>query len=262
MPEKQNWDGERIIPHAAFLDLPGDHVMRYLFAKKFVPGKVVLDAACGAGYGAKFLADNGTELVIGVDISHDAIGFAKRSYAQDSLGFCVQDVTNLAFPDKTFDVIVSFEAIEHIHDDKKYLRELARCLKADGLCIISTPNKLVTSPIWKTPPNKWHIREYRPKELERILNIFFSQVLVQGEHVIDPKQKGLRSGYKVTTLIHPFFLHRLPQKIKDLYSDLLYGKERSSLGKKSNSYADYTIDDRDLIRSSVLIGVCRAPKCS
>lgn len=50
-----------------------------------------------------------------------------------------EDITNLSFPDNTFDFILSNQVMEHILDEKKYLSELFRVLKPGGLFILNFP---------------------------------------------------------------------------------------------------------------------------
>ncbi len=247
------WEGEQIAPDTAFLDLPGDHVVRYLFAKRFVNNKVVLDDCCGSGYGSTFLAENGSKFVIGLDISDAATTFAQNQYKLGNLNFTKQDATRLAFADKGFDVIVSFEAVEHIKEYRKYLGEIVRCLKDDGIYVMSTPNKLMTSPIWKTPYNHWHVQEFRPVELKHHLEDFFSDVELLGEHSYNDKWNRMESRYKIANFVHPILLRRLPRRIKDLYLGISLAKERV----KST---DWTIDKLDINHSYCIVAICRSPK--
>src|SRR3546814_2694630 len=75
----------------------------------------VLDAACGEGFGSALLARAGAHSVLGVDIADSAITHARSRYgAQPVLSFARADVCALdAFPDNSFDLIVSFETLEH-----------------------------------------------------------------------------------------------------------------------------------------------------
>ena len=150
-------------------------VYRYLFASKFVKGKNCLDIACGGGFGSNYLVEKGAKNVIGVDISKDAINYAKKKYGENrSLHFIRANATDLPFPDNTFDIIVSFETIEHIKEYEKFLSECKRCLRKKGFFICSTPNKSFSSPHRETPWNPFHIKEFYPDEFYTLLSHYFS----------------------------------------------------------------------------------------
>ena len=133
--------GERFIPDISTEFLSQEHITRYLFAAKFVAKKQILDVGCGSGYGSDILANSGATKVIGIDISDDAISYCKKHYARKNLKFEQGDCTSLLYKDNSFDVIVAFELIEHIDKEQKFLSEVKRLLKNNGIFILSTPNK-------------------------------------------------------------------------------------------------------------------------
>jgi len=166
--------GERLVPEAPGTeDLYHEHLIRYLFAQQFAPGKTVLDIGCGCGYGSCLLAEGGAETVIGVDISEEAIRYSKEHYSARGLDFEVMDCTNLKFPNRTFDLVVAFEIIEHIPNCKGLLSEAKRVLKGDGVFIVSTPNR-VTYP----PGNPFHVKEFFLQEFVELLKESFISVVV------------------------------------------------------------------------------------
>ena len=106
---------EFIIPNETSCTAYQEHMGRYIFASRFVKDKIVLDLACGAGYGSSYLYQKGAKIVVGGDYSSLAIEHAKAHYAQqDGLFFIRFDATQLPFKDEVFDVIASFETIEHL----------------------------------------------------------------------------------------------------------------------------------------------------
>src|SRR5947207_16020697 len=78
--------GERIIPGEVDVDLLNEHLARYAFAARLARGKRVLDAGCGAGYGSAELAHS-AQNVIGIDVSADALTFARANYRLPNLTF-------------------------------------------------------------------------------------------------------------------------------------------------------------------------------
>lgn len=170
--EKETFSGERFIPSefSCDQDISQFHIQRYVFARKFVEKKVVLDIACGEGYGSFLLAEN-AKRVEGVDNSNVAINEAVLKYKKENLSFSEGDATWLGFDDAVFDVVISFETIEHlsVNDQRKFLVELRRVLKPGGLLVISTPDKNIYG--WGYNP--FHLHELSKKEFSSLLKKFF-----------------------------------------------------------------------------------------
>jgi ubiquinone/menaquinone biosynthesis C-methylase UbiE len=89
------------------------------------------------------------------------------------------DATDLQFDNDTFDVVISFEVIEHILDYQKYLTEVTRVLRPGGIVILSTPNKLFTSPN-NQPVIRGHIKEFSAQEFKDVLSEYFPHVDMYG----------------------------------------------------------------------------------
>ncbi len=177
MPAKSNKktrlpnDLERMIPEyhkPSFIY--GEHIVRYTSAKQLVKDKVVLDIASGSGYGAVILAEKAKK-VIGVDVSKESIQYSKENYSAKNIEYVLGNGTKIPLDDNSVDAVVSFETIEHIADYKKFLDEIRRVLKADGLCIISTPNDLEFS-----EGNHFHLHQFKYEELHSLLNKYFKYV--------------------------------------------------------------------------------------
>ena len=158
------------------------HVGRYLFANEFVKNKVVLDAACGSGYGSYMLSKT-AKSVYGVDISNNALEMATKMYNANNITYKKADIRILPYPNNKFDVVVSFETIEHILQGPEFLRECHRVLKPGGLLIISTPNAAVSSPGGRIQ-NPYHLVEYLPDEFLNLLWIQFSNAKLYGQKPI------------------------------------------------------------------------------
>ncbi len=120
--------------------LAQQHIWRYVFASRFSRHNVILDVACGVGYGADHLSKSG-KTVVGVDNSLESIVFARKNYPSPNLHFIQADCGALPFRTRTFDLVTSFETIEHIIDRSGYLHEIRRSLKPEGTFLCSTPNK-------------------------------------------------------------------------------------------------------------------------
>ena len=175
---KLHFTGERFIPDdVSDSEIEIEHMQRYIFAENFVKNKIVLDVACGEGYGSNILAQTAKK-VIGVDIDDETIKYARSKYSSSNISFVCSDVEKLPFEDNFFDVIVSYETIEHIDEikQKEFLNEIDRVLKCDGLLIMSTPNKEVYTDLVNSN-NKYHIKEFYFDEFKNFLNLKFSNIV-------------------------------------------------------------------------------------
>jgi len=133
--------GERLIPDAE--SEPWNvqiHMERYGFARRFVRDSArVLDYGCGVGYGLHSLVDLTQGECLGVD-KDDAIAFARTRYVHPRLSFAAADLTADDARFGAFDVILSFDVIEHVADMGAYLDNIAHQLRdAHSVAIISTP---------------------------------------------------------------------------------------------------------------------------
>ncbi len=141
------------------------HLARYIFARGFVkPGMVVLDAACGLGYGSAILsAGTGVKRVHGVDLSDSAIRYARLHYGsvRPCLEFHAGDATRIAaLPDASVDLVVSFETLEHMPNPEALLREFNRVLRPQGLWIGSVPNLWIDDHGRNPVPFHFHIYDH------------------------------------------------------------------------------------------------------
>ncbi len=164
--------GERLVPKKLKVtdETYQEHMERYKFAAGLVGGMVVLDAACGAGYGTRMLSEKAAS-VIGIDISDEAIQYARQNYSASNLKFEAKDLRQIIFPDASFDAVVSFETIEHIENPELFLDEIRRVLKPGGLLILSTPN-VETSCEGAAVHVPFHVKEFTLSEMMTLLNDF------------------------------------------------------------------------------------------
>jgi ubiquinone/menaquinone biosynthesis C-methylase UbiE len=187
-------DPERITPDRTLAVDYVDHLARYAYARQHVTGRDVLDCGCGNGYGTYGLADIARSIV-GIDIAAEAITYARAHYVHPHLRFEQMDSQRLEFADAAFDVVCSFEVIEHVQAVDRYLSEIRRVLRPAGLALLSTPNRLITSPGLSRPLNPHHEREYSPAELGPLLAPYFASIEVWGEFE-SPKLEKTRQQMK------------------------------------------------------------------
>jgi SAM-dependent methyltransferase len=152
--------GERVIPGKVDPDLWNEHFARYAFAARLARQKRVLDIASGSGYGSAELS-NVARSVVGVDLAEDAVSLARCSYSRPNLSFQTASAEALPFPDASFDLIVAFEVIEHLHNWRRLLEEARRLLAPGGQFIVSTPNRLYYEETRReSGPNPYHVHEF------------------------------------------------------------------------------------------------------
>jgi SAM-dependent methyltransferase len=170
--------GERVIPGEVDPDLFNEHLARYLFASRIAGGRRVLDAGCGTGYGAAELARAARE-VVGIDISQEAVDYARTHYAAANLRFDRSSCLEIPAAGGAFGLVVAFEIIEHLEDWRAFLREVARVLAPDGRFLVSTPNKVYYGEARaELGPNPFHVHEFDYAEFRAELETIFPRVTV------------------------------------------------------------------------------------
>ena len=177
--------GERVIPGKVDVDLLNEHVARYAFASRLAAGRRVLDAGCGSGYGAAKLAVEARE-VLGIDVSQEAVDYAREYYQAPNLRFDRGDCLNIPAADGSFDLVVAFEIIEHLSDWRRFLAEVRRVLAPDGQFVVSTPNLLYYAEARAgLGPNPFHVHEFEFHEFRAELESVFPNVALYLENHTD-----------------------------------------------------------------------------
>ena len=178
------WTGERYLPELESPEISYEHWHRYLFAREFAKNKIVLDIACGEGYGSYLLAGNAKK-VIGVDNDKNTIEYATSKYNRDNLEFKIGLVEDVPIKgSEVFDVIVSFETLEHIEEkkQKKFIAEAARLVNKKGIFIVSTPEKFSYSDE-RNFKNEFHEKEFYLDEFKEFLGNYFKNIVLFGQRI-------------------------------------------------------------------------------
>jgi SAM-dependent methyltransferase len=222
---------------------------RYRFAREQFRGERVLEAGCGARDGAVRLAVQGS-WVAAVDLSRDGVLLAARAHFHPLVHYAIMDCLHLGFSDASFDLVVSFEVVEHVRDPEAYVREMARVLKPDGCYIGSTPNR--ERPDFR--PNPHHVQEFSPLEYRRLLSRHFAKVDLYGQNA-RPVVEGRGVAFRRGLIRHDRFgLRRMiPQRAKDWINRTVFHLKSAHL-VDAGDY-DFRIDE--IARAPVLVCVCK-----
>lgn len=99
-------------------------------------GKRLLDAGSGTGWFSRGAVERGA-LVTSLDVGLNLLEQVGKKCQSRR---CQGSICALPFPDRTFDVVVSSEVIEHVPEPRMAVHELARVLKPGGTLALTTPN--------------------------------------------------------------------------------------------------------------------------
>jgi SAM-dependent methyltransferase len=169
--------GERYTPDVAD-KIQHEHFHRYLAALQLCAGKDVVDLGCGEGYGTALIGTLAAS-VIGIDASAETIEHARASHGSSSVRFMTADATVTTLPSDSADIVVSFETIEHLEDHDGFMAEVVRLLRANGLLLLSTPDR--SRYLRGSDPNPYHLRELNGDELRSLLEHSFAAVQIGGQ---------------------------------------------------------------------------------
>jgi len=231
------------------------HRAAYEFAASWLDGARVLDLGSGSGYGTAELP-SAAAFVVGLDrVRPDAHGRASRA------AFVRADLRRVPLASAHFDLVLSFQVIEHLDDPSEYLTEIARVLRPGGVALISTPNRLTSDGV-----NPFHMHEYVADELTECLACHFGAVEMLGVGSSPAAARYLEARLlwiRRLMRIDPLGLHRrLPRSLVDgLFGRLAVLVRR--VIRKSGEMDELTTRDFPIGESRPddvdLIAVCRNP---
>jgi SAM-dependent methyltransferase len=234
------------------------HLAAYRYARTLAPGKRVLDAGCGEGFNTQQLADVAAH-VTGVDYSADAIAFCKRTWQGANLRFEHVDLTHPDGFDDTFDLVLNFQVLEHIEDDRSFLRALRARLAPGGVLLLTTPNRLMSF-----SENPYHVREYTAEELRRLLRDVFGSVTIRGMRgnakVVAFDDARRRSVERILRLDPLGIRNLLPQSVINFAFARLAGivrsQAKSAAGAGRIAPDDFAVADDEIDRALDLVALC------
>jgi 2-polyprenyl-3-methyl-5-hydroxy-6-metoxy-1,4-benzoquinol methylase len=151
------------------------HLAAYRHAASLAAGRSVLDAGCGEGYGAALLAQVASR-VVAADRA-EATATASARYRRRNLAFHPTDLAHLDALDEQFELVVSFQVIEHVPDPVGFLAALRRRTAPGGTILVTTPNRLMS-----VSENPYHLREWTAPELAALAAPVLPGCRVVGVH--------------------------------------------------------------------------------
>lgn len=222
---------------------------RYEFLATLIkPGDTLLDIGINSGSQLKLLAQR-ARMVIGVETSYleARLGAFNTSHLNNTSVAQVNG-EQLAFPDECFDVVSSFECIEHVNNPKKMLAEIRRVLKPNGFAVISTPNSDISGSRFLSTS---HLREWPLTEFQQLLGEYFQQIDWYGQRITTGK-----SSQGLYTQIRSSFVYevytRMPRKAKSLASNAF---QNATLG---NSWTVKPLNLTTREKPLIAIAICKA----
>ncbi|MBF0363784.1 MAG: class I SAM-dependent methyltransferase [Oligoflexia bacterium] len=123
------------------------------------PDRKILDVACAIGTNFFKFKEYGT--ITGIDVSEESLNICKKRGIDRVVK---ADVLNLPFENNSFDMIFSFDALEHFENDTAAIHELSRVLKNDGAIIVTVPANML---LWSNHDVSYHhFRRYTSHDLK------------------------------------------------------------------------------------------------
>ncbi|WP_044022141.1 class I SAM-dependent methyltransferase [Bacillus sp. SG-1] len=186
--------GERVIPEK--MDpLNGmllEHLARYYFSVEYANGRV-LDIASGTGYGTKIIAKAQKSVlkeIVAVDNDEETLRYARAKHYHPLIHYKKLNAEDTELPQKLgqFDVILSFETLEHLSQEETFMNNLYTMLKPGGTLIISTPFGAGRG---KPTNEHYHIHQLTENEFIRLFDLYDEkEFYYQRSVLLEPKREG------------------------------------------------------------------------
>jgi 2-polyprenyl-3-methyl-5-hydroxy-6-metoxy-1,4-benzoquinol methylase len=230
------------------------HEAAYEIARQRLPTGRVLDLGCGTGYGTHWLAQDHAQ-IFGLDRifpEHRNRGAGR---------FVRADLRGIPLAPRSFDLVASFQVIEHLIDPTPYLEAIASLVSEDGRAILTTPNILMSDGV-----NPYHVHEYRADELEALLRRYFASVEMLGIGASEPVHAYLAArSRRIRNIMRldPLGLRNLlptaaVEWLFARFAVLVRSRTGQSDGTPEVTPADFPVTPPDS-RSLDLLAICHTP---
>jgi 2-polyprenyl-3-methyl-5-hydroxy-6-metoxy-1,4-benzoquinol methylase len=129
----------------------------------------LLDVGCGVGFFLREAKSRGWQ-VFGTEYSDEGV----KKCLEKGIEMRHGKLDAGQFPGVTFDVITSFEVIEHINNPAEEMKEISKLLRSGGLFYVTTPNfnsisRNILKQKWNIIGYPEHLSYYTPKTLNRLM---------------------------------------------------------------------------------------------
>lgn len=216
----------------------------------------VLEVGSGTGYGTAELAEAGLEVCAVDRVSPDA------EARHPKVEYVRADAGRIPIVADAFDLVVSFQVIEHLEDPTPYLAAMARSTRPEGLTLISTPNLAQSD-----RENPFHVREYTADELTTLLEPHFEEVEMLGVSATPEPMayydERLRRIRRIVALDPLGIRRRLPRGLIDRLFAMFAVVVRRGIADR-DGLPEVSLDDFPVVpateRSLDLMAVCRRPR--
>jgi ubiquinone/menaquinone biosynthesis C-methylase UbiE len=238
------------------------HRYAYELVKDFAePQDRLLDVGSGEGYGSAIVSSF-VAGYCGVDVSAQAVEEARRRYGSENVTFEHYEGDALPCADSTFDIVTSFQVIEHVADEDLYASEIRRVARPGARVLITTPNRKLRLRDGERPWNRYHLREYDAEGLRDVLSRAFRDVQILGvrgsEEMEQIERARLARAKRFAKLDRLGLRHVLPEGIDARVRRLLRRQKASMLISNSPFSLDgMRLSEADLDRSLDLFAVAR-----
>ena len=218
----------------------------YVLAEDHVLGDV-LEVGCGEGRGIDLILAKAKSYTALDKIEPIIASLQKRYPSGNFISGNIPPFSVLK--DNSFDRVFSFQVIEHIDNDRLFLKEIHRVLRPGGEAFLTTPNRPMS-----LSRNPWHVREYTTEELTSLAQEFFQEVEMRGIGGNGKVMKYYdRNKKSVDRMMRWDFLdlqHKLPAGILKFPYELLNRWNRDKLKNASDElvmsikHEDYLVTNK------------------
>lgn len=255
---------ERVIPEK--IDTTEDYLiyLRHFFAynssKKLInKDDLILEIGCGEGYGTSFVSGSCRE-IIGLDVEERIIDHASNKYSSTNCTFKSYSGNKIPYDDNAFDVVITFQTIEHIENDRSFILDVHRVLKKDGMLILTTPNRQIRLKPGQKPWNKFHMREYTIKDLNALLQGVFKEINIKGifgSDIVQCIELKRINKYQKLVAYDIFNVRKLiPDQFKNILKSNVVFNAKDKNFINNFSLDDFYISGIELDNSLDIIAIC------
>lgn len=180
--------------------------------KKMLPdfrGKRVLDLGCGFGWHCRYAAENGAQSVLGIDISENMLGEARRRTEDPRVEYRKISLEEYEYPENSFDAVISSLALHYVESFEDICRKVYRCLKPGGEFVFSAEHPIFTaygSQDWYRDEKgnivHWPVDRYFEEGKREA--VFLGETMVKYHRTLTTYLGSLlKNGFQITGVVEP-----------------------------------------------------------